>query len=380
MRKIIGINSLGYNQVRNIAGLPYSNYQVKKVYDFYKIPNHLHFKIKKTSDQYYLNSFNDFGLNKVDILHFFNAVNYCNKPWLTTSEYIIPRYFSNKNSCTKKGLDTLLKPNFKKLISMSNAAHQHQLNFMKENFPEYYNEVAPKMMVLLPSQKKLMNSIDEKTANPNYLTFTIVASTSFFGKGGREILNAFDVLLQKNFSLKLNIISKFEYGDWASKTTKEDYDNALKIIEKYPNNIKSYNYLENSKVLQMFKETNIGLLPTYADTFGYSVLESQANGCPVISTNVFAIPEINNNQLGWMIEVPKIENLNAKIQTEEDIKLFSKTIHEGLIHHIENIYNNPQIITEKAKSCLLHIAENHNPQKNASITESLYDNILNNKL
>jgi glycosyltransferase involved in cell wall biosynthesis len=319
-------------------------------------------------------------LNKVDILHFFNAVNYGNKPWLTTSEYVIPRYFSANASTTKKGLNTLLKPNFKKLISMSEAAHNHQLNFLKNNFPEYYDAVAEKMMVLLPSQKKLLNSIDEKTTNPNFLTFTIVASTSFFGKGGREILNAFDVLLQKKYTLKLNIISKFEYGDWASKTTKQDYEHALKIIEKYPENIKAYNYLENGKVLQMFKETDIGLLPTYADTFGYSVLESQANGCPVISTNVFAIPEINNNNLGWMIDVPKIENGNAKIQTEEERKFFSKTLQDGLIQHIENIYNNPQLVKQKAENCLLHIVQNHNPNHNATVIENIYDEIMSGKI
>ncbi|MFW2788163.1 glycosyltransferase, partial [Acinetobacter baumannii] len=50
---------------------------------------------------------------------------------------------------------------------------------------------------------------------------------------------------------------------------------------------------------------HIGLLPTWADTFGYSVLEFQACGCPVISTDVRALSEINNNDIGWLINVDK---------------------------------------------------------------------------
>ena len=52
--------------------------------------------------------------------------------------------------------------------------------------------------------------------------------------------------------------------------------------------------LFNSEVMNILKNTHVGLLPTYADTYGYSVLEAQSFGCPVITTNIRAMPEINN--------------------------------------------------------------------------------------
>ncbi len=76
--------------------------------------------------------------------------------------------------------------------------------------------------------------------------------------------------------------------------------------------------LPNSEVLDMMKKAHIGLLPTYADTYGYSVLEFQAAGCPVVTTNVRSLPEINDNDKGWLIEVPKNRMGEAIYSTDTD--------------------------------------------------------------
>lgn len=51
------------------------------------------------------------------------------------------------------------------------------------------------------------------------------------------------------------------------------------------------------------KQCHIGLLPTFGDTFGFSVLEMQACGCPVITSNNYALPEINNKEIGWICDI-----------------------------------------------------------------------------
>jgi glycosyltransferase involved in cell wall biosynthesis len=377
MKRIIGTNYLGYTQLRNFAGLPFNNYEFRKVYDLYKFPSYFYFKLFNKSNQYYLNSFQDFNLNKVDLLHFFNGVSYGQTPWITTNVKHIPRYIGYSKTEISKGLKTLTKPQFKKLISISQINHTTQINFLNEFAPEIIDEVSSKMMVLHPAQKEIFSSINEKHVDGNFLTFTIAASTGFFGKGGREILNAFDYLLEKKYQLKLNIISKFEYGDWASKTTIHDYNNAMKIIAKYPNNIKTFGFISNEDVLKIFQESDIGLLPTYADTYGYSVLEAQAAGCPVISTNIRSLPEINNNEMGWLINVVKKENGNALLDTQNDIQQFSKTIEEELITIIENVYANKSILREKGKLCILHIEKNHNIKDKTRTLEEVYNQALN---
>jgi len=67
-----------------------------------------------------------------------------------------------------------------------------------------------------------------------------------------------------------------------------------------------YEYLPNNEILELMKyKIQVGMLPTRGDTYGYSVLEFQASGCPVISTDVRALLEINNEDCGWIINVPK---------------------------------------------------------------------------
>jgi glycosyltransferase involved in cell wall biosynthesis len=129
-------------------------------------------------------------------------------------------------------------------------------------------------------------------------------------------------------------------------------------------------------VIDLFKQSHLGLLPTYADTFGYSVLESQSCACPVISTDVFALPEVNNNEIGWMIEVQKHPNRNAIINTAEQRINFSKELESRLIELISHIYQNTEEIRLKAEKCLVHIQEHHSPQVNAQILEGFYNKIL----
>ena len=377
MKKIVGINSLGYNQKRNIAELPFQQYQIKKIHDLYKIPSHLYFKIKNISHQYYLNTFQDFGLNKVDLLHFFNAVSFGNKPWLTTFEYMCPRYFTENNDKLNAGFNALKSDACKKIIAMSDAAYQYQKLFLESHHVKNREVILNKTITILPAQKPNIQSAIDKKLNPTKFIITAVASNGFFRKGGREMVNAMDYLIDKKFDIHLHLISNFDYGDYASKSTKDEWEIVMKKINKLSSHITCYRNISNEKVIELFKQSHLGLLPTYADSFGYSVLESQSCACPVLSTDVFALPEINNNEIGWLIEVEKHPNRNAIINTVEERLKFSKRLESGLIESISHIYQNTEELKTKAYKCLEHINVQHSPLKNAQVLEGFYNKILN---
>jgi len=183
------------------------------------------------------------------------------------------------------------------------------------------------------------------------IVFTIVGG-DFFRKGGREILSVFNALIPQCPQLYLNIVSTLNFGDYASHTTKEDYNNALRIIEKYPEHIKHYHRLPNSEVLELLKKTHVGLLPTWADSFGYSVLEAQAAGCPVITTDIRALPEINNNEIGWIIPVPKLPSKNGDIDSSVKREEFSETLKSGLENVILEIMYKPESVEGKGQAAL----------------------------
>ena len=120
------------------------------------------------------------------------------------------------------------------------------------------------------------------------------------------------------------------------------------------------------------KTVHVGLLPTYADTYGYSVLEFQAAGCPVISTNVRALPEINNEEIGWIIEVPRNQLGEALYTTKNDRMETGRAIRCGLKRAIDEIMENRLIISRKADAALKHISDRHSPEVFSSRLREIY--------
>jgi len=351
--------------------IPFEKYAFKKVYDYYKVLNHFYYIKNKRTYPFYNFSFQDFDLNKVNHLHFFNNISFGKTPWLVTFEDTLPRWGHISKKKEKRGIQLLADDPCKKLIAFSNQAFKNQLLVLSE-YPEYEDVIKQKMMVLHPGQRKNISSYEEKELDEDHITFTFVGNF-FFLKGGMEVLRAIDHFLQQNAPVKLNIISTMLYGDHASRTTESDYQAAMKIIHKYPKNIRLYSNLPNEKVLEIFKRSHVGLLPSYDDTYGYSVLEAQANACPVITTDVRSFPEINNDACGWVIEVPKRETGKAYFNTSDFRSALSKKIEGDLYDIVYQILNDRYLIMEKGQKAFKRIISGHSIIEKGKKIENIYN-------
>ena len=257
------------------------------------MPSYLYFKIFNKTSNYILNSFYDLNYHDVELFHFFNTLSYGNKAWITTFETFLPRWNNSDPKTMKAGLKLISKDSCKKIIAISECTKNIQMSLTDKIAPEYNDVINEKLIVLHPSQV-IPKDITFHKNKSGRINFTIIGH-DFFRKGGKEVLIVFDRLYKEGLvNWHLNIISKLEFGDYASKTTIEDYKSAKKIINELSGNISYHKILPNSEVMNILKNTHVGLLPTYADTYGYSVLEAQSFGCPVITTNIRAMPEINN--------------------------------------------------------------------------------------
>jgi glycosyltransferase involved in cell wall biosynthesis len=368
----------GYPEQRNIL-VEHESLHHQQEYDLFKTLVHLSFKLRKKTPVNFLNShYNPFLISRENtIRHFFNGISYNTLPWVTTFETALPRY--SKPSWTKQGIKRLASPSCKKVIALSSCAYNIQLNYLSQNFPTYYEAIKKKMIVLHPPQKLIIDNIASKPKldkeNPQ-LIFTFVGN-QFFGKGGREVLNVFKKICVQHPNIKLNIISNFSPDSYASATTKQDVEQLKKEFLQLPANIHILGSIKNEQVLQILCNSHVALLPTYADTYGYFVLEAQACGCPVISTDIRALPEINNNECGWVINVPKDENGNAIINTRGQRLAFSEKLQAQLEALIKDTINAPSIISIKAQKSIDRIIEHHSPKKFANKLNSIYSEALN---
>jgi glycosyltransferase involved in cell wall biosynthesis len=318
--------------------------------------------------------FYDFNLNKVSLLHFHNLISYGQIPWITTFETILPRFFCSlschhgsepsfsilkHNRGFQRAVELLSSDKCKRIIAMSRCNAEMQKQSLKE-FPEYKEKIEKKLIVMHPPQKKVISKYSEKELSLEGALRFMFVGTSFFQKGGMEIIETFKKLRDEyNYKIQLTIISMLNTDSYATKTSPGDVRKAKNSILQNRDWIDYYPYLPNNEVLTFMKKSHVGLLPTYADTYGYSVLEFQSAGCPVITTNIRALPEINDNNRGWVIEIRKNQLGEAIYITEEDRLLLSNQIRTGLERIIHEIFSNRNEIITKANNSLSGINENH---------------------
>lgn len=313
------------------------------------------------------------GKRSVDGLHFFNSVSATKTPWISTYETCIPRIshmsFLHGQGVDRKEIDKARKyvkllagDKCKKIIAMSRINEQMQRDFLSY-FPEYKVAVEKKMVQLYPPQVKIVDRefVERKQTN-NPIKFIFVGK--FFNlKGGNEIVDVFHKISQEtDYKFELLLISLEDMNNHAFGEFKDDtvYFNETKVKIASCPNITLVSYLENKELLERLKEFDVGLLPTWADTFGYSVLEMQAVGCPVISSNVRALEEINNNEVGWILEHPVTEYKEVRINSLEEKENFRANIQKQLETVVLDILKNPEQIKEKRLKAYDQVTNQHN--------------------
>ena len=336
------------------------------------------------------NQFDDFEFNKVDILHFSNGVSYGRTPWVSHYETLLPRFSSllqsyqqtsktglNMTPLITRGFDALLSPSCKRIIAWSQSAADIQHELLSQLPFEERALILEKMTILHPPQKVLTEQITERAYDiPNPIRFIFVGA-GFFRKGGREILNAFEKLIKtEKAPIKFVIVSSLHLDAYATKETPADIEWAKQFISENQDWIEYHESLPNEQVMELMKTCDVGLLPTYADSYGLSVLEAQACGLPVISTDVRALPEINNTEIGWLIRVPKTDLKEALYSTPEERERLSQHIQAGLEVIISSIVADPTVIYVKGMKALKRIREMHDPDTYAQRLREIYHEAL----
>lgn len=336
------------------------------------------------------NQFEDFDLNKVDILHFSNGISYGKTPWVSHFETILPRFTELFNQAknalwqnlqpgrlTLRGLEALRSPACKQIIAWSENAADFQRKFLSEISSEYREPILAKLSVLHPAQEALVERVTSRKYDQQHPIGFALVGAAFFRKGGRELFRVFRKLAgDEGLPVRLIVVSSLRLDPYAAQETEEDVAWARQIIAEKPDWLEYHEELPYPEVLALLKDTDVGLLPTWADTYGLSVLEAQASGCPVITTDVRALPEINNNRIGWLIRVPKDELGEAIYATAEDREKLSQEIETGLENTIRSIVAEPSIIALKGQAALERIRLEHDPQVYVDKLRQIYQAAL----
>ncbi|MFT3885093.1 MAG: glycosyltransferase family 4 protein [Flavobacteriales bacterium] len=395
MRLRIGYIVDSYNERRNIIGaLPDAQYVNLGLQNLSlirsKIRNRLRNMLSSGVEQPIGDSnfvYNEGGRNKrVDVLHFFNTVSFGPTPWVTTFETIIPRFAQTRESHhgaspdyqdlagdteVTEALRALTAPQCLGLVTISECSLRMQLD-MLDLVPELKAKVAGKLHVVKPPQRVLVTAEEKAPLFREKKLRLLFVGSSFHRKGGVELIEALK-RFKAHHELELTIVSNVQLDNYARQETTEDLAAARRMIQENRSWITHHEQLPNEQVLALMGRAHIGLLPTWADTYGYSVLEFQASGCPVITTDVRALPEINDASTGWLVPVPKNRLGEGIYSTPQGAARMQHAIEEGLGKALEQAFSDRAGLVERSRNAVERIRRDHSFERHAEQLRAIYD-------
>lgn len=324
---------------------------------------------------------------KVDVIHTFNTVCNTKTPWISTFETCIPRtncvdgraweYGKVKpDKITLRGYELITKDSCAAIIAISEANRNIQIRMMQALDIPNQDAIQKKIRVITPPQPVLITQeeLDKKFDSIADCVEFIMVGGLFFRKGGKQIVDALAEYAAAGKRLHLTVVSSLTL-DNLSGATAEDKKKYEEILT-HSDWINYYPSLPNAQVLELCKKAHIGLLPTMADTYGYAVLEMQSCGCAVITTDVRAMPEMNNDDCGYLIHVPKQPSTEAKYDTPEELKTLKQIIFSEIHRITGDILQNPWSVKTKAQEAVAKIQRDHSPEEYARQISSLYANAV----
>lgn len=387
--KRVGYTNDSYPERRTI--IDGNLHPVKKIKSYNSYLNQAAIKripvIGKKIDTFFYEKF--LTTKEVDGFHFSNSVTDSNVPWVATFETYIPRTtalsflndhaenIKRKNDLKKveKYIKMIASNNCKKIMALSECNLKMQQDFLNY-FPEYKAIIENKMIHLAPPQKKLIDRIDVEEKQTNQVLKFLFVGKDFVRKGGREVVDVFyEIHKETGIQFDLQVVSLGKTSNYAFGEFQDTEAEALETKRKIESCdwITMHEKVENKQLLKMMKDCDVGLLPTWADTYGYSVLEFQANGCPVITTNIRALPEVNNDTIGWMIQMPVNEFNEIRIKKSDEKMALRAELQNQLKKIVLTILEFPEQIKTKSLKSYDHVTENHSVEEYMSELSNIYE-------
>jgi glycosyltransferase involved in cell wall biosynthesis len=102
------------------------------------------------------------------------------------------------------------------------------------------------------------------------------------------------------------------------------------------------------------------------------VLEAQAAGCPTITSDIRALPEINSAACGWLLKVPKLANGDGDLDSVEKRTRFRAILVEGIKSALTEAHDDRDGLCRKAAAGLERIRKFHDPAKHAARLAEVY--------
>jgi len=367
----VGIPQSDYNVERNIVGsLPEWAVRVRPL-ERHRIVTALKTRVGLSPSLSERFSFRPPFLPGVELFHFFNTVSPTRCPWITTFETSLPRWGEISPERRRQGATWLLSGACRRLIALSDAAREIAVGEWAELLGETVAlELFRKTEVLLPPQHIFADQCGKRGDGVTRFAFV---GADFYRKGGLELLKALRRLKEQGKAdWQASIVGRLgSFGDYASRTDASHQAEARSLLAGLGDSVRHFERTSREQVLSLLRESDFFLFPTLADTFGYSVLEAQACGAVVISTNVRALPEVNSVRTGIVIELPL--DHRREFHRHAHFEQERARLADGIFASLRQAIEMPaETRARLADAAFAQLRSRHDPQRHRARIEQIY--------
>lgn len=367
---VVGVLRTAYRERRNFIDLPHQDVTFRKVLDPCRVVDAALYRVLGSSPDLVRYTHVDVGVPRVDLFHHFFSIALTRRPWVLSLSSFVPRW----NRASRWGLRRLAAPSCRRIVAISQNSWDIQ-HAELDRVPDLRADIEAKATVVHPAQAPLIGSWDEKPLADDAVSLAFIGR-QLFRKGGLEVLRVVSRALDAGASIRLTLVGSIRAGDDAAGTGEAEVAEARGLLARHASSIEHHDRLPHDEVIALLRRSHAALLPTYADTYGYVVLEAQACATPVVTTNVRALPEIAGDDTGWVLDVPRDSLRNALVDDEPSRRAFSSALEEQLEAVVADILAHPDRVRRRGEAALARIHAEHDPADRARALREIYEGAL----
>jgi len=262
-------------------------------------------------------------LARCDLVHVDGTmVPVTDKPWILGSVEYASAFFSfddawSSRPSMRNSLTRLLSgPKCRKILTHSEAS----MNSLRLGLGQGFESIASKTAIVPPAVPTRYLLRDSPSRGEDEPVRVLFVGNHFFDKGGRELFYAFR-RLRKRYDVELILVTA------VPEHHLDYFDSFVDLIRKEPG-VRLYSRVPRQVLWsEYFAKSDIFCMPSYMDTFGYVVLEAMANRLPVVTTDMFALPEIvKDGGTGLLVHAPISSFETNRLRTPETVRRYREAV------------------------------------------------------
>ena len=346
---------LGYNRRRSVGvispayGLEKVSYSLRPSgYDYYKVVRVPFSRLELNGS--FVSQTPIVWDGPVELVHAFNEIPIGMRPYVVSFEIELPRYLGNPKPWQLKfGFDQLASSRCRRLLAMSEIGAQlFAENAKKMGYPGLVEKLVVFRGSIKVTPRDDRSPIARDESRPLKLLFV---GRDGFRKGLIPTIDALEELVALGVDIEATIICRCsDDADYTNRGMNTDFASVRQRIEGQ----RKFTYLPyatNAVVHDLMRSHDALLFPTLDESLGWVAVEAALAGLPVITTNIFALPElVVDGETGFVLPINRRAdhrwlglNLSGPAFVAEAEATFS-SLRQGIIDRVMRLARDRSLI------------------------------------